>query len=146
MENYGLGWLKELADNLPEGYPKGTDSEVEENETVLGDVPLELQRLIGIVEHLSDQALELKREHDAKHEDGEPEAHECRDYSQKINLLLEQREVIKDLFWLSLSIRINHHDGDGTIGFRKGWKMVSFEKEPMLKSPKIGGAIFMIEA
>lgn len=122
-----MKWLDTLIQNtmnftvLPE-YDPG--EEVSLDEKVLGEVPPDLQKMKSYHQvAFSDKLRRMLEEHVAAHKLPGHSEKDCEAFSEKMSTLEGESDLIMKIFWKSLrtELGIEHV---GTIGLRKGWKVV----------------------
>jgi len=95
-------------------------SEVGLGEEIVGDVGSETKKLYLLAKLFSKTAAEIKVKLDYAETPTERQEH-ARKYAE----LHEKTEVLANLFWISVKDELNLWD-KGSIGIRKGWKVVVF--------------------
>ncbi|MFA6272034.1 MAG: hypothetical protein WC693_02900 [Patescibacteria group bacterium] len=86
----------------------------------LGDVPDELQLLFCLRRVLSRKISACQMEY--RHVCGRQDGWSCQCYQAQVLLLTKQRNLLNQLFWLSLRMHFGIHEG--FVGLRSDWKAV----------------------
>lgn len=138
-----IKWPKNLiaeAEAWTECEPE-PDDPVADGEKVIGEVPENLRKFRGYyVHYLGDQMMKKAAEHEKAHEDPAHDPRSCEKFSEEISEIKENRDLLSKIFWRSL--RECMGITAGSIGLRKGWKVVECPEE--LESRIIHATVLMV--
>jgi len=122
-----LKWIEELAVQLPPKYHRSPGYKVRPDEFVIGQVEWELRKLYGVYRFLDDKIKnEANNQSRLLTQVENQEAQLTKNYRIKIISLLEQRDVINQLFYVSLAKDLKTDVVN--IALRKRWQVVSWDE------------------
>ena len=107
---------------VPEEYLEPCFYPLSENETVLGKVDPQLQKMYAVCRQLNIVIEELKQNLSFISEDD----HRHKALNTEKNWLEAQMNVIMDLFWVSLREHFDLPYAKGKIGIRDNWQAVTY--------------------
>ncbi|MBI5732651.1 hypothetical protein HY967_01685 [Candidatus Jorgensenbacteria bacterium] len=127
-----MKWLRDLLANI-EAFPdkdiknQEPDTEVGDDEKVIGTIPVGLRKLLAYRGVLIDEFKDLKEAHEKEHKGSGHTEKMCDEFGNSATRLKDEIEVTGTAFWRELRNELKITAD--SIGVRKGWKVVETPEE-----------------
>ncbi len=130
MASY-LETLTQRIDSVPKKYwETSIDRPVTMDEEVLGEIPADTRKILGLRRQLQEETTTLLRNHESTHRCTKTTGQPCAEIMRQTGKMLKEADVLFDLFILAIRHELNISP-QKPISVRSNWRVVAISEEAM---------------